>query len=100
MELLFRPLRFTGFTGPLEHDLDTTWYTDRGGAVTRARKLQQTYTQVKVVQRADKNWQVDFDRKLPTSTKYPFNDSFTYSTEAGAEKRAKILRAYGYVVAP
>ena len=97
-ELVFRPARFSGFVATPERDFDTKWFDDRGGAVTRARVLQQTHTKITIIQRADTKWQVLFSRPVPHPTTFPFEDTLLRDTKAGVERRARVLRAYGFVV--
>ncbi len=80
--------------------IDSTYYTDRGGAVSQGRKLQQSHTSIQVFRRSDKNWQVRYRYPVPTAPggKYPFTDTLYYKREGGAKHRARTLRAYGYVV--
>jgi hypothetical protein len=91
--LTFRPEPFR-----FERDLDAKWFTDRAGAITRARTLHQTYTTIAIIKRSDGNYQVDFRDKLPKSSTYPFDDKLTFTLPADVVQRAQTLRAYGYTV--
>jgi hypothetical protein len=78
---------------------DGHYYTDRGGAVARGRELQQTYMSIEIFQREDSNWQVRYRYGVPQPESYPAVDTGLYYTDqAGAERRASHLRAYGFVV--
>ena len=100
--------RFTG-TIVQKRQKPTDWvidkghyYSDRAGAVKRARTLQQSYTSVQVFRRSDQNWQVRYRLALPTTStgsSFPLIDTYLYyKDKKHAEARANTLRAYGYVV--
>jgi N-acetyl-anhydromuramyl-L-alanine amidase AmpD len=75
-------------------------YTDRAGAVTRGRELQQTYTNIEIVKHGPKKFQVRYKNPLPVHISgFPKVDTgYYYKTNPEAEERAKVLRAYGYDV--
>lgn len=81
----------------LGEETDSKWYSDRGGAVVRGRVLQQDYFDIAIVQRADGDWEVTFGDPVPTDAT-PFDDTKLWEFEVSAERRARKLRAYGYVV--
>jgi hypothetical protein len=75
-------------------------YTDRAGAVTRGRELQQSHTSIEIVKHGPKKYQVKYRNPVPiNSGGFPKEDSgYFYDKPEPAELRAKVLRAYGYVV--
>jgi hypothetical protein len=75
------------------------YYPDRGGAVARGRKLQQSHMKIEVFQRPDKNWQVRYSNPVPVVKSFPHVDKgMYYKDKGGAEVRARKLRAYGFGV--
>jgi len=75
-------------------------YTDRAGAVARGRELQQSNTSIEIVKLGPNKYQVKYRNPVPIHTGvFPKDDSgYFYDKSGPAERRAKVLRAYGYVV--
>jgi hypothetical protein len=75
-------------------------YADRAGAVARGRELQQSYTSIEIVKLGPNKYQVKYRNPVSIHTSgFPKDDTgYFYDKTGPAEHRAKVLRAYGYVV--
>lgn len=78
-------------------NLEPTDFTTQAAAVTRARQLQQQHTAIDVFRRTDGKWKVRYRYPLRTGTP-PFWDNLYFRHIQNALHRAKLLRAYSYVV--
>ncbi|MCW5801208.1 MAG: LysM peptidoglycan-binding domain-containing protein [Deltaproteobacteria bacterium] len=96
----YPPARVRRRERPMLGEAWTTYnltYTDRSGAVARARILQQQYMAIEIVKNGASQWEVRYDDPVPTGTP-PFEEARSFKTQADAIDRARALRAYGFSV--